>query len=465
MSSNNEEYENSIIETEIESEIKNDVISPDKIETIYFNEAEVTDYTRNVEKLINTFYTKYNANYIIPCGKNKSPITAHKDGSYDWSKIYNEDDHIVFTKDGYVGIILKDLMVIDIDDKSLVTNWENMFPILKTVVSAETKKGKHYYFKRTELADAYKIYDKARCLMINDKKIELDIKTLCETGTGGIIIASPSPEKSWIINPTDTDILDIPQDLLIYINKYYIHKSQKVNPSLTKKDLKQIQINEELKDKQEYSEDDISILVDMLSDSRVNDYNDWLNVGFCLKNISNNTDTNYPIFDNWSKKGKKYDSVKNMRIWRSMPSDKKNSYSLGSLKYWARQDSKKEYELYKKKNLKSRLYSSISTKADLDFAEVFYYMYPNDYITIKNEMYVFKNHYWKKEGENDLYLNLINVIPKLYDELKKEIQIEIDELTERIKNGEKVEEGEENIISKQLLIEEINKTKMFLIVI
>lgn len=455
-------------------EIQNDKVI---VQSLTIKSDTETDYTISLNKLINTFNTKYYNNYIIPCGKDKQPTIAHKNNSYNW-KNFNHPDitkRPTFIDKGNVGIILKDLIVLDIDDKTLSTNWETMFPVLKTVVSETTRKGKHYYFKRTDLTDTYRIVDKAKCLLIDGIKPPFDIKTICSTGTGGIIICAPSPGKEWVISPYSKEIQDIPENLLNYINGFYIGNSIS-NPKeekISKKDQKEIRITKEFKDVSRFESDNIEELLNMLSESRINNYSDWMEVGFCLYNIGKIEGDNekyYNLFDKWSQKGTSYDKKKNDKIWNNIEF-RKDGFNIGSLKRWANIDNEFEYKLYKKKNLKGRLYTSIYNKMDLCFAEAFYYYFPNKYINVnKDDIYVFKKHYWKKEGDDDLYNDLVIELPKEYLKISEEIEREIEEIEVRIKqkfinskngmdmdNSETIEELNEKIQTKALVIEEIRK--------
>ena len=81
----------------------------------------------------------------------------------------------------------------------------------------------------------------------------------------------------------------------------------------------------------------IKSLVECLNKDRAEDYNKWLEVGFCLYNIDEDL---FELWDVFSQKSEKYTSGECDKFWSKM---NKRSFSIGSLKYWAKQDNPKMY--------------------------------------------------------------------------------------------------------------------------
>jgi P4 family phage/plasmid primase-like protien len=96
-------------------------------------------------------------------------------------------------------------------------------------------------------------------------------------------------------------------------------------------------INEIMKVKCE-DYDLIKSLVECLNKDRAEAYDKWLDVGFCLYNIS---DDLLELWDTFSQKSDKYISGECDKLWSKMEA---RSFSIGSLKYWAKLDSPKNYE-------------------------------------------------------------------------------------------------------------------------
>lgn len=139
----------------------------------------------------------------------KQPMFKHKEGSWTWDK-FNQ-----FTKQPWLGrspdvcIVLHDLCVVDVDDHKLVEGLCKTFPILHEVPCEQTTKGCHFWFVRSAFADAMGYFDGAR-----QRQESIDFKSITSTGTGGIVVVAPSNGKTWVRPLWNTQIPEIPDDLL-----------------------------------------------------------------------------------------------------------------------------------------------------------------------------------------------------------------------------------------------------------
>jgi len=85
----------------------------------------------------------------------------------------------------------------------------------------------------------------------------------------------------------------------------------------------------------------ISDLLNILLYRRSENYNDWLKVGFVIKNINPEW---YDLFDQFSQKcSSKHNPHINKHIWDNMVSSDKG-LTIGSLLWWAKQDNPIEYD-------------------------------------------------------------------------------------------------------------------------
>lgn len=82
----------------------------------------------------------------------------------------------------------------------------------------------------------------------------------------------------------------------------------------------------------------IKALVECLNSDRVETYDKWLDVGFCLYNIDEDL---LELWDEFSQKSCKYTSGECEKFWYKMS---KKNFTIGSLKYWAKQDNPKSYD-------------------------------------------------------------------------------------------------------------------------
>ena len=116
---------------------------------------------------------------------------------------------------GAVICLRRELFVVDIDEHDYAHDIEDKFPAFKETVSTQTKKGRHYYFRRIDTMKH--ITDGARKL--GDRTIPIDFKTETSTGTGGLISIPPSPDKSWMLGRElgKAEVLHIPQEFVDFI--------------------------------------------------------------------------------------------------------------------------------------------------------------------------------------------------------------------------------------------------------
>lgn len=87
----------------------------------------------------------------------------------------------------------------------------------------------------------------------------------------------------------------------------------------------------------------ISTLIGFLSKKRSSEYDSWKSVGLCLKNIGGSIEN----FDSFSQLCKsKYDAAQVVDFWNAAKPD--GSLTIGSLKYWAKEDSPRKYAAHMK---------------------------------------------------------------------------------------------------------------------
>jgi P4 family phage/plasmid primase-like protien len=133
---------------------------------------------------------------------------------------------------------------------------------------------------------------------------------------------------------------DISKYLISYIEEDFVDWDEKFPKKVKKPETPKVQssvINEIMKVKCE-DYDLIEALVGCLKKDRAEDYALWLDVGFCLYNINNDL---LELWDSFSQLSDKYKSGECDKLWSKMEA---RSFSIGSLRYWAKQDSPKNYE-------------------------------------------------------------------------------------------------------------------------
>jgi Bifunctional DNA primase/polymerase, N-terminal len=137
----------------------------------------------------------------------KQPMFKHKDGAWSWAAF---DEHLKNKgKPGGLCVVLNGLCVVDVDDVTLADELESKFPVLKTAPRENTMRGAHYWFVRSSLADSMGYFDGAA-----QRLPHVDFKSVCATGTGGIVVVAPSKNKRWVRPLWSTPVVDIPDCLL-----------------------------------------------------------------------------------------------------------------------------------------------------------------------------------------------------------------------------------------------------------
>lgn len=173
-------------------------------------------------------------------------------------------------------------------------------------------------------------------------------------------------------------------------------------------------------------------LVDLLAPYRAEDYEMWMYVGWCLKNIS---DSLLDCWINFSKQSdEKFQEGVCEQKWMEF---QEGSLGVGSLHRWARLDNYDRYNELRSEFISGYIFRSLSQTTQ-DVAEVVWQMYRHQYVCVssKGELwYEFYNHRWheckhgvtlKKRIGNEVlneYLNLVshyNVSAIEYDNEQKD---------------------------------------------
>lgn len=149
------------------------------------------------------------------------------------------------------------------------------------------------------------------------------------------------------------------------------------------------------------SEDDFElakILVkECLNPQRAENYDDWINLGWCLRNIDERLLTSWTEF---SKNSSKYIENECQKLWYRMRTD---GLSMGTLRMWARQDNLQRYNEILDKNVNALVDKSAGTQgAHYDVASVIHAMYKDRYRFItKDVWYVYDDdrHRWVRTNE------------------------------------------------------------------
>ena len=187
-------------------------------------------------------------------------------------------------------------------------------------------------------------------------------------------------------------------------------------------------------------------MVTVLNNRRINDYESWLNLGFCLHNIDDR------LLEDWisfSKKSNKYVEGECESMWSNMDNE---GLAFGSLCLWAREDDPVKFKKIKTKSLNGALIQSLSG-THTDIAEVIYKCYKGQFVCAsvgKKRFYEFKNHRWRLTDDGvSLRIKISNELVNTYMEFQNSL------------NEQALKET--NPSNKELIIDKSNKVSKVII--
>jgi phage/plasmid-associated DNA primase len=235
------------------------------------------------------------------------------------------------------------------------------------------------------------------------------------------------------IHPETREPVSVKTDLNI-ITKKILKKAKE-----SKKVFEGVPVPEALKTAKE--------LMKLISVSRTENYDDWLDIGWILFNIGDGSEEAFDIWVDFSSKTtkKNYFSEKScMYYWERM--EKKNK-TIGSLYHYAKQDSPEEYKKIQKKE-SDKLFNESLNGGHYDMAKWLHNKYRDEFVCAcieKDAWFQYVNHKWviNKKGIS-LRKKISTELVEAYKNLKKKICEEMAEedddaeLQKRLKTVNKI---------------------------
>lgn len=160
-------------------------------------------------------------------------------------------------------------------------------------------------------------------------------------------------------------------------------------------------------------------LVNILSENRADNYDQWLELGFCLHNVD------HALLETWitfSKISPKFKDGACEKLWKTF---KNKGLTIASLHRWAKIDNPEKYKTLKTNAIRKKLIESLSN-TNYDVACVIYEMYKHTFTcasTKHNTWYQYKNHRWN-EMSKGVYLRkkISNELVEAYKDLSRYYQ-------------------------------------------
>lgn len=313
------------------------------------------------------------------------------------------DDTLYDEKKNSIAMLtgkINNIFVIDVDNLQHWKNFlkENNEKEPKTVKAISASGGIHLYFKYSKELDIIKTGTRSF-----GKEYDIDIRT-----NGGCIFVPPTSyydnktkkqiSYKWVTSLLEEEPIDLPKWILskltkdnlcenitktsrksIKMQKDIVIKSKKTKDTTKGKiDLSDEDENLSENDREsedasiDYDNEEITKMLDLLSAKRVEDYNDWITAGMAIYNSSSGR--SFSVWDDWSKKSKKYDSNLCKQKWKSFKTkltDNKpdNQVTLGTIVYWCKQDSPEQYKEFKIKRKTDQMILEKYPNLELDLGK------------------------------------------------------------------------------------------------
>lgn len=134
-------------------------------------------------------------------------------------------------------------------------------------------------------------------------------------------------------------------------------------------------------------------LLDIISTKRADCRSDWLSIGYCLHNITKGDADGLALWLEFSDRSPKYNEAECICMWRE--DMKENTYSIGTLKYFAKLDNPNKYEEYCKTK-GSTLIDQAVDGGHNDMAKILHNEYHNEFVYSLSDKrwYHFEDHIW-----------------------------------------------------------------------
>lgn len=251
-------------------------------------------------------------------------------------------------------------------------------------------------------------------LMYGSKKIENDCYRVSQTYKyeNAHIVQQPSPNakdeiefiKLFSMRKTEESRTPVLPEFVSEVDEYIKH----VLPAIDIKYKNKIHNNifaKSLNINKNYTSDDElmiirKIVIECLSYSRAEKYDDWINLGWVLRNID------YRLLDTWiefSKIGSSYIEGECQKLWNKM---RKDHMGIGTLKWWAKQDNISRYNEIIDESIIPLIDLCVrSDGAHYDIAKVVQAIYKDEIKTVNKTLwyhYDKEKHRWKITTEGSV---------------------------------------------------------------
>jgi P4 family phage/plasmid primase-like protien len=185
-------------------------------------------------------------------------------------------------------------------------------------------------------------------------------------------------------------------------------------------------------------------LLTFLSSTRADDYNEWIEVGWVIYNLSDGCVEGLDLWIEFSKKTSRNNFSESSCVyhWNKMT---KRNYSIGTLRYWASQDSPERYKKWKQEK-DSKRFKDILLGGHHDLAKDLYEDYSAQFVCAsidKDIWFEYKNHRWTEIQKGITLRSKIS--SELVLKFKEKGKALYDEMVEEDKDAEEIQKQQKQV--------------------
>jgi P4 family phage/plasmid primase-like protien len=188
-------------------------------------------------------------------------------------------------------------------------------------------------------------------------------------------------------------------------------------------------------------------LIPMISPSRADDHNDWMTVGWALYNATEGSDEGFDLWNTFTQTGEEPRPEERCVYEWGIMKRHVYTYTLGTLHYFASQDSPEVYKEYKIKQSSKYMEEAIDGSHN-DIAKMLKSEYASNFVCASIDSktwFEFKENTWDQmEGGVFLRMKISNELADRFHELNNDIWAKV------MKSHEKSDEGEKAKWDKRL---------------
>jgi len=164
-------------------------------------------------------------------------------------------------------------------------------------------------------------------------------------------------------------------------------------------------------------------LLPLISDSRADDYNEWMTIGWALYNISDGCQDGLDLWCEFSSRSvDKYDETRCIHEWDKMVN---KDITLGTLNYYAKLDSPLQFEKLKEEESSKHVQEALCGGSHYDIAKALFEEFGDEFVcaSISDESwYRFSKHKWEPIDRGvDLRQKISTIMVERIKQVGKEI--------------------------------------------